>query len=33
MKHPGWFSVFLSLALMFGFVGFLYYIGGGFDTL
>ena len=27
MKHPGWFSVFLSLALMFGFVGFLYLIG------
>ena len=27
MKHPGWFSVFLSLVLMFGFVGFLYLIG------
>ena len=27
MKHPGWFSVFVSLALMFAFVGFMYYIG------
>lgn len=33
MKHPGWFSVFLSLAIMGGFVAFLYYIGGGFNTL
>ena len=27
MKHPGWFSVGVSLALMFAFVGFLYFIG------
>ena len=27
MKHPGWFSVVLSLALMGAFVGFLYLIG------
>ena len=27
MKHPGWFSVGLSLALMFAFVGFMYLIG------
>ena len=26
MKHPGWFSVGLSLALMFAMVGFLYLI-------
>ena len=26
MKHPGWFSVGLSLALMFAFVGFMYLI-------
>ena len=27
MKHPGWFSVGLSLAIMAGFVAFLYLIG------
>lgn len=27
MKHPGWFSVILSLALIAGMVGFLYIIG------
>ena len=27
MKHPGWFSVVLSLALIAGMIGFLYLIG------
>ena len=28
MKHPGWFSVILSLAIIAGMVAFLYIIGG-----